>query len=328
MNNKKLIGLLIVGMIAILGGCNYPQSINIASNDATKANDQFKVTFPCAASPAGDATFEFHATDLPERDTVTVYQTTKPSVNTNSVTEKGRKLGFEGNAYFIDQQSKITMLDEKTDEVRQFTIWEDSGAVEYAIVFPNKLYPETPPSLPSNENANSIATQFLSQAGLLPSDIGNIEVVTGGSVSIKKKTGTDTSETLDTYAAHLLVRYHRQIDGLPVANSGGNKLGVRIGDRGEVIYVLNVWRDISPYANVKVITSSQAYQELKAGLGEYYVPPDCKKVIIEEVYLAYWMEPLDKLQEYVMPVYEFKGRSLDINGKTIDDFYGWTNAVE
>ena len=328
MKKKKLIGLLIVGVISVLGGCSYPQSINVVSDDNSRVNDRFTVMFPSTAGPAGNVTFEFHATDLAEHDSVMIYQTNNTSVNTNTVTEKGRKLGFEGDAGFVDQRLKISMLDETEDEVRQFTVWENSGAVEYTILIPNKLYRETPPNLPSEEMAKSIATKFLYQVGLLPSDVGNIEVVTGGSVSLKKKNGTGTTEILDTYTAHLLVRYHRQIDGLPVANSGGNKLGVRIGDRGEVIYVLKVWRDISPYTHVKVKTSNQACQELKAGLGEYYVPPDCKKVIIEEAYLAYWMEPLDELQEYVMPVYEFKGRCLDINGKAIDVFYGWTNAVE
>jgi len=44
--------------------------------------------------------------------------------------------------------------------------------------------------------------------------------------------------------------------------------------------------------------------------------------------LAYWMEPLDEHQEYVVPVYEFKGKCLDKDGEYIEDFTGWCEAVK
>jgi len=139
--------------------------------------------------------------------------------------------------------------------------------------------------------------------------------------------GETEPEVVEEYVAHLLVRFHRQIDGFPTTGPG-NQLGVRIGDEDEVITVLKVWREVTPYNEVVIKTTEQAYQELKSGAGSYDAPLDCEKVVVEQVYLAYWMEPLDERQEYVVPVYEFKGKCLDKDGEYLEDFVGWCEAVK
>ncbi len=51
-------------------------------------------------------------------------------------------------------------------------------------------------------------------------------------------------------------------------------------------------------------------------------------VTIRDVYLAYWMEPADSRQEYVLPVYVFKG---DVTNKEIDStmpFTGYVHAAQ
>jgi len=325
MTKKKIIGLTIAVLLIAAGGC-YP-----------------------LAGPSGNPAFELAATDLPTNNTTMVYKAEDPVVTTDSVREIGRKLGFEGGAGYIDGETKIAMLDEGAEEVRQLSVWVDSGAVEYAIVFPDKLYPPEPPNLPSEEEAGQIAIDFLAQSGLLPPDSTvdggyEIEVVTGGTYGIEEEVpeegvekempeegveegGETGPEVVEEYVTHLLVRFHRQIDGFPVTGPG-NQLGVRIGDEGEVITILKVWREVTPYDEVVIKTPEQAYQELKSGAGSYYVPLDCEKVVVEQIYLAYWMEPLDEHQEYVVPVYEFKGKCLDKDGEYIEDFTGWCEAVK
>jgi len=278
-----------------------------------------------------------------------VYRVENPVVTTDSVREIGGKLGFEGSAGYIDRDTKIAMLDERVEEVRQLSVWVNSGAVEYAIVYPDKLYPPEPPNLPSEEEAGQIAIDFLAQSGLLPPDATEgdgyeIEVVTGGTYAVEEEApqegveeempeegveegGEIKPEVVEEYVTHLLVRFHRQIDGFPVIGSG-NKFGVRIGDEGEVITILKVWREVTPYNEVVINTPEQAYQEMKSGAGSYYAPLDCEKVVVEEVYLAYWMEPLDQHQDYVVPVYEFKGKCLDKDGEYLEDFTGWCEAVK
>lgn len=325
MNKKKIIGLTIAVLLIVAAGC-----------DAG-----FSVDFPSAAGPSGNPGFELAATDLPANNTMMVYEVGNPVVTTDSVEEIGRKLGFEGDAGYIDRDTKIAMLDEGEEEVRQLSVWVNSGAVEYAIVYPDKLYPPEPPNLPSEEEARQIAIDFLAESGLLPADatVGDgceAEVVTGGTYAVEEEApqeegveegGEIGPEVVEEYVTHLLVRFHRQIDGFPVIGSG-NKFGVRIGDEGEVITILKVWREVTPYNEVVIKTPEQAYQELKSGAGSYYAPLDCEKVLVEQVYLAYWMEPLDEHQEYVVPVYEFKGKCLDKDGEYLEDFVGWCEAIK
>jgi hypothetical protein len=317
MTKKKIIGLIIAVLLIAAGGC-----------------------YPPAAGPSGNPGFELAATDLPTNNTMLVYKVENPVVTTDSVREIGRKLGFEGGAGYIDGETKIAMLDEGAEEVRQLSVWVNSGAVEYAIVYPDKLYPPEPPNLPSEEEARQIAIDFLAQSGLLPADATEsdgceVEVVTGGTYAVEEEApqegveegGETEPEVVEEYVAHLLVRFHRQVDGFPVTGPG-NQLVVRIGDEGEVITILKVWREVTPYNEVVIKTPEQAYQELKSGTGSYYAPLDCKKVVVEQIYLAYWMEPLDENQEYVVPVYEFKGKCLDKDGEYIEDFTGWCEAVK
>jgi hypothetical protein len=316
MTTKKIVGLTIAGLLIAAGGCSP------------------------VAGPSGNPDFELAATDLPANTTMMVYEVEDPAVTIDSVEEMGGKLGFKGGAGYIDGDTKIAMLDEGAEEVRQLSVWVDSGAVEYAIVYPDKLYPPEPPNLPSGEDARQIAIDFLVQSGLLPadatiSDSYDTEVVTGGTYGVEQEApqegveegGETEPEVVEEYVAHLLVRFHRQIDGFPVTGPG-NQLGVRIGDEGEVITILKAWREVTPYNEVAIKTPEQAYQELKSGAGSYDAPLDCEKVVVEQVYLAYWMESLDEHQEYVVPVYEFNGKCLDKDGEYIEDFTGWCEAVE
>lgn len=325
MTRKKIIGLIIAVFLIAAGGCSP------------------------LAGPSGNPGFELAASDLPANNTMMVYKVENPAVTTDSVREIGGKLGFEGSAGYIDGDTKIAMLDEGAEEVRQLSVWVNSGAVEYAIVYPDKLYPPERPNLPSEEEAGQIAIDFLAQSGLLPSDATEgagceVEVVTGGTYAVEEEApqegveeempeesveegGETKPEVAEEYVAHLLVRFNRQIDGFPVTGPG-NQLGVRIGDEGEVITILKVWREVTPYNEVVIKTPEQAYQELKSGASSYDAPLDCEKVVVEQVYLTYWMEPLDEHQEYVAPVYEFKGKCLDRDGEYLEDFVGWCEAVK
>jgi hypothetical protein len=316
MTTKKIVGLTIAVLLTAAGGCSP------------------------LAGPSGNPDFELAATDLPANNTMMVYEVENPAVTIESVEEIGGKLGFEGGAGYIDGDTKIAMLDEGAEEVRQLSVWVDSGAVEYAIVYPDKLYPPEPPNLPSEEEARQIAIDFLGQSGLLPADatVGDgceVEAVTGGTYAVEQEVpeegveegGEIEPEVVEEYVAHLLVRFHRQIDGFPVTGPG-NQLGVRIGDEGEVITILKVWREVTPYNEVVIKTPDQAYRELKSGAGSYDAPLDCEKVVVEQVYLAYWMESLDEHQEYAVPVYEFKGKCLDKDGSYLEDFTGWCEAVK
>ncbi len=314
---RKLIVIILVGLMVVAGGF-YPLYADLVSRgekgtSGVAERETFQVNLP-ASGMAEDITFEL-ATEFPAVDNeMMVYKAKAPDVTIEKVIEMGRKLGFEGSAGFIDDATKIAMLDESGGEVRQLMVWVNSGAV--ALLMPDKLYPPAPPTLPSNEEAGKIATQFLAEAGLLPAGVYVSEVVEGGTCS-----GPEGS-----YVAHLLVRFSYEIDRFSVTGTGA-KFGVRIGDQGEVVDLYRVWRETEAYKEISIKAPQEAYQDLMAGKGSYVTPSECQKVVVEKISLAYWIEPAPEEQEYVVPVYEFKGKCLDGEGQYQDDLIGWVNAT-
>jgi hypothetical protein len=346
---KKFISIGILAIISIvLFGCNsQTASQNTPATESSlkgptasyitpELEKNFKVRLPFFADSGNtNATFKLESGDIPEFKSIMVYKVKKPVVNAESVRNSGAKLGFTGGTGLIDRDTKYSMLNEKTDMVEQYCIWVNSGAVEYKIVSPDKLSPGEPPALPSKEDAVKIATDFLTQTGLMPDTAFGSESVTygvksGGTYNVAKKStkGSGPVEIISSYDTHLLVSFSRQINGIPVADSGGNKLGVRIGDKGEVTSVLKVWREVEPYQEYPVKSAEQAYNELVAGKGSGNIPTGCAEVTIDHVSLAYWMETLDISQEYVPPVYEFTGTCRAANGDILDSFVGWTKALK
>jgi hypothetical protein len=314
MAKRKLTAIVVVGLMVVAGGF-YPLYADLVRGGE---GETFQVNLPGSQAAAGDITFEL-ATEFPAvGNTIMVYKAKAPDVTIEKVIEVGRKLGFEGGAGFIDDATKIAMLDESDGEVRQLMVWVNSGTLAFHWLEPDKLYPSAPPTLPSNEEAGEIATQFLAEAGLLPAGVQVSEVVVGGAC------GGDGQAS---YVAHLLVRFSYEIDGFSVTGTGA-KFGVRIGDKGEVVDLYRVWRETEPYKEISIRAPQEAYQDLLTGKGSYGTPSGCQKVVIDKVSLAYWMEAADQKQEYVIPVYEFKGKCLDAEGNYLEDFTGWCQAVQ
>src|SRR4030042_3801301 len=59
-----------------------------------------------------------------------VFRVEGADVTTGSVTGLGRRLGFSGEAGFIDGGDKIAMFDGEGEEMRELIVWTASGAVE------------------------------------------------------------------------------------------------------------------------------------------------------------------------------------------------------
>ena len=321
MGKKKLIGVILIGLMVVAGGF-YPLYADLVRGGEKGASgvgegETFQVNLPASQAAAGDIAFEL-ATEFPTVDNMMmVYRVKAPDITVEKAIEMGRKLGFEGGAGFIDDATKISMVDESGGEVSQFLVWVNSGALAYRFLEPDKLYPPAPPTLPTDEEAGEIATQFLAEAGLLPAGVHVSEVVEGGACG-----GPEGS-----YVAHLLVRFSYEIGGFPVTGVG-DKFGVRIADKGEVVSVYIVWREVEPYKETSIKAPQEAYQDLVAGEGSYVTPSGCQRVLVESVSLAYWMEGAYQKQEYVIPVYEFRGKCLDGQGNYLENFTGWCQAVQ
>ena len=319
MKRRYIILILCMALLALPAACSNPPDGAVPNGG--------DVPKPVLPSPSGDERrhpeFEL-ATDFPTvPEMVTVYRVIPPDITAEWVTELGRKFGFMGEAGSgvpnIISMSDLS-IDGKTR--RGLRVYTNSGGIRYNC--PSKLepeeypdYPELPSvSLPSYEEAERIAVDFLSERGLLLPDMRVNYVDVGG--------------TYCDVITHLLVRFRRDINGIPVTGPG-HKFGVRIGEKGAIGEVFIVHREIEPYQDVPIKSTAEAYEDLKEcknSVGYYVLPLDCKKVVIEEIYLAYWMDPVRDRQEYVAPVYEFTGECFDEAGNSIGDFTGWVQAMK
>jgi hypothetical protein len=274
-----------------------------------------------------------------------VYSVESTDITTKSVTALGRRLGFSGEARFIDGGDRIAMFDGEGDGMRELVVWAASGAVEYGYVEPDKLYPTYSPDLPSQQEAELIAYDFLEEADLLPPGYqsfakveGDMMAIAGGSYSVGRgyveeaappapsAEAPPTAPTAPPTATYWLISFPYFVDGME-ATGPGSKIEVSVGDNGEVIRLLWSWRKMTPCTTENIISQYRAYGDLVQGKGSLDIPLDCDRVVVEQVQLKYWLDPPSEKQTYVVPVYEFTGQCLDKSGRTLEDFTAWTEAL-
>ena len=308
------------------------------------AQRDFSINLPSNVIPE-HATFTAEMPLSTKSGQATVYRMESTDVTTRSVTELGRKLGFSGEAQFIGRGDRIAMFDGEGDDMRELIVWTASGAIEYGYVEPGKLYLPYTSELPSQKEAEQIAFNFLDEADLLPPGyrtFGDVEgesmTIAGGSHQVGKSyvEGTvpsapsesvqEPAPTAPSASAYWLVSLPYFVEGME-ATGPGSKIEVSIGDYGEVIRLLWSGRKTAPHSTASIISQKQAYNDLIQGRGSLDIPLDCKQVVIEEIQLKYWLDPPSEKQVYALPVYEFKGQCLDRNGRHLEDFTAWMEAL-
>lgn len=295
MTMKRLFNciLVLIVSLAMLYGCSTPKQ-------EAQLDECYRITPP----PPVEGTvqrvkFELAAplTEFP--DAMQVYEMVKPAVTEDYVLALATKFGLKGE--LSSGEDTFLISDNETDTILQ--VYKATGTFRYGS--PSKMYPGGTPNLPSDEEALKIATDFLVQRDLLPRGDVASKVTAGG-----KANGVTT---------HLLVSFDHTVG----ITGPGARHGVRIGDGGEVIQVfINPTNplDLPPHAMMKVKSSEQAFEEMKAER-RYYAGTETQKVVIDSVFVAYWLEPIDEGQEYVVPAYVFKGRCFDTAGKQLEDTF-------
>jgi len=181
---------------------------------------------------------------------------------------------------------------------------KDSGSIWFADF--SKLYNEeyVPADLPSEEDAKAIAEEFLGslmEQGLIPErEIGFFAIDQTQTANFD--IGTNEMETAIN---HLDVLYGFVQESIQYPGTNftmcqeGAKIRVSIGDKGEIIGLHCVWRDLVNYEFYPAITEEEALEifreELKAEPEEL------------EVRLEYYFESEFTEQEFVQPYYIFDG---------------------
>lgn len=262
-------------------------------------------------------------TSFPKADSAfPVLTVNGPDVTSKSVTEIGTGLGFAGEAGPAGE-GMIGMLNE--DETEHLLVYEKSGGMFYSVL--DKMNPvvTSQPDLPSDEEAVQIAQSFLAERNLLPPDAKLDKVVADTQIEAEKSTG----KVLEEYRTVLQVMSSgRSVNGIPIVGPG-NKLSVYVGEKGEVVGFLKVWRDVEVSKDtVNIKTAENAFEDMRKR-NALFVTTDANtinKVNIKNVYIAYWMEPATEGQDSALPVYVFEGDSVNDHSQ-VSPFTAYVQAT-
>jgi hypothetical protein len=295
---RRLIGsLLIICIFVILIGCSQLQQ-----NDA---NEIYKVNIP---TPAGSSSVDFELkTSLPSfPDEMQTYTRTKSEVTAKYVTDLSTKLGLTGEL----KEGNLNYLIEDREANISLEVYKASGAIVYSV---SNRPPLQSPELPSNEEAITIATDCLNKIGFYSDRITAKGVIVG--------------ETYNKVPQSLAVSFYQNIDGKYFTGPGA-KYHVRIWDKSQIVQIMANPVEYKSNEKVHIKPADQAFQELKTKT-KYASPSNSKKVVIDEISIAYWLEIMDICQDYIVPVYLFNGQCFDASGKQLEDnFSWWVEAVD
>ncbi len=249
--------------------------------------------------PITVAAFEMVGSMPEPPEAMTVYKVLPPKVSEGAVKRWMAAFGVDG---------------EVVDLKRQFVVKEDKKVLEvfkqpgtgYVRFSDNaKLaVEEAAANLPSESEATEKAEAFLAENGLLPENasfagIGYYEF------KLADQKGTVTREG----RSGISVAFAFELGELPVLGPGA-KASVAFGSNGEIIGAARIWREVAADKDVTIISPKDALEGFKAGWPPEEVDgtPAIKTVVtITEVVMAYWAGPGSLPQEWIEPVYVFRG---------------------
>jgi hypothetical protein len=291
---------LLVTVLILVIGCSSPQR-NTSTSQIVPINhvsnfNQYKIELPVQAGTGSPVTFETPSSFPQFPETLQVYKMIRPEITPQYLVDLCQKMDLNGE---INEGNKVMSISNGSTSL---TIYKSSGGIEYEN---NSISnPRVKPDLPSNDDAISIARDALSKIGQLPKEIREITCVVG-----------ESSE----WPISLLVKFNRTIDGKGFAGAG-DKCGVRVGDKGEIrqIMVNPIKYEVQETVNIK--NADQAFLEMKEEK-KYIVSQSTFKVIIDDISIGYWLQPITESQSYIAPVYIFSGNCYDYSGEKITRSY-------
>jgi hypothetical protein len=241
----------------------------------------------------------YHLKPLPQFPaTISIYKMVKQDVTQEYARDMGFKFGFSGETK--EWPEFFSMSDQQQHKF--INIYKFTGAIDYGydpFILSQDL------KLPSYEEALSIAVKKLKETGLLPTEKFTSNVISGGSEDI-------------------IVTIKYPVDGHPV---GGISYSVRVGHLGQVVKVSGNPAKYTVYQQAELKSIGQAYREL-VKTKRKYIGVGGDWVSINDVSISYWRESKYLPQEYLYPVYIFKGScSQWIPGLNSEPFTGWAAAT-
>lgn len=237
---------------------------------------------------------------------VMVYKTVPAHYTRQDILSLAHKFNISpiGRIKEVEEGSSVASVDGTFQ-----AILHNSGFIEYhnsnRADTVNPL--DVPGNLPSDDEAVKIANKFLNDRDLLP-DGAVFKRTDHGKIYHLGKNGDDTVTWED-----IEVWYGRNLNGYPVE---GTQLMLAIGGRGDPIDFFTNWRNYELYQELPVKDPGQAFEELKTKGVAVGVMDKPDTVSINKMYLAYHTKAGAETEEYLEPVWVFKG-SVPVNGNSV-----------
>lgn len=223
-------------------------------------------------------------------NSILVYKTRPPNVNKESTLAFAKKFNVTGKL-----RGETTV--QSDDLVYGVTLTKNSGSAEYLNVKRPNAKQDAPEYLPSDDDAVKIATKFLKDRDLFPEGAAFSKTYRENAIAVSEKPER-------VVFGQIGVWFNRTLNGMKVE---GTQLVVYVGGNRDVIGYYANWRDYEPYKEYTLSTPQEAFDKLKAkGVPVGMNKPD-SIVSIDDVHLAYKTTAGASSEEYLEPVWVFKG---------------------
>ncbi|RQV96575.1 hypothetical protein EH221_04725, partial [bacterium] len=241
-------------------------------------------------------------------DQVTVYKTQPTVVTKADAIEFAKKFNI---TYYNDPKEGDAVISVSSKDMRYNVMLYKNGGKRYSdyhrIDTPNGI--DIPENLPSDEDAVKIATEFLKARDLLPDGAVFSKSIHDKTYKLNRSGGEPT-----VVRENIELGYSRKIDGMRIE---GTQFMVGVGANGDVISYFVNWKEYEPIGEYPVKSGETAFTELKQnGVNVGSGPEKPDKISIDQAYMAYYTKALAYPEDYLEPVWVFKGTA-SVNGKTI-----------
>jgi hypothetical protein len=249
-------------------------------------------------------------TPLPDNPgKILVYKTDPPDVSKDVTLALAKKFNVTG------ELRGDTVVQSK-DLIYGVEILKISGRASYSNAQrPNDTL-DAPEKLPTDEEAKTAAIRFLNNNDLFP------EGAYFSKASREYATSTDNQGNVTRHNGRVVVGFGRKLNNLDVA---GTQLAVEIGGNGDIIRYFANWRHYTPYKEFPIKSSEAAFDELKKN-GIASGVENGETVSITRVYLAYATKAAAFREDYLEPVWVFKGKAM-AKGSEVRPVTEWIPAL-
>lgn len=299
---------LIIG-ICIMAIVFLPQG---TTEDKTSGNGSFSDLSPSSrgevlgGSSASPIVLDTPITKGPDR--VMVFRTMPAVVSKADAVELAKKFGVTD---INEPKEGDAVISVTSKDMRYYIMIYKNGGRLYEdnerVDTPNGI--DILENLPSDDDAVKIATAFLTERDLLPEEA----VFRKSKHTMAYKVNRSGGEPTVVYEK-ITLGFSRELNGL---NIEGTQFMVDVGGYGDIISYFVNWKEYEPIGEYPVKSGETAFTELKQnGVNVGSGPEKPDKISIDQAYLAYYTKALAYPEEYLEPVWVFKGTA-SVNGKTI-----------